>query len=62
MIENVQKPVFYHGFGMARLNLETFSQVGGVYIDRLFNLGFDFQLDSFEISNNTWARIRFLSH
>ena len=27
MIQNTQKTVFYHGFGMLKLNLETFFQV-----------------------------------
>lgn len=27
MIQNTQHPIFYHGFGMAVMNLETFLQV-----------------------------------
>lgn len=27
MIQNTQKTVFYHGFGMLKLNLETFRKV-----------------------------------
>lgn len=27
MIENTQRPIFYHGFNMIKLNLETFGKV-----------------------------------
>lgn len=27
MIANIQQPLFYHGFGVAKLNLETFKKV-----------------------------------
>lgn len=30
MIANAQKPVFYHGFGIVTLNLETFTKVSKI--------------------------------
>lgn len=30
MIGNTQKPIYYHGFGFAILNLETFTQVSSI--------------------------------
>lgn len=30
MIENTQRPLYYHGFGIAVLNLETFTKVSGI--------------------------------
>lgn len=27
MIENIQRPLYYHGFGLAILDLETFTRV-----------------------------------
>lgn len=34
MIGNAQKPLNYHGFGVAVLNLETFSKVNELFIKR----------------------------
>lgn len=33
MIANTQKPIYYHGFGVTILNLETFCQVIEIRID-----------------------------
>lgn len=35
MIGNGQQPLFYHGFGIAVLNLETFSKVRGTIINQI---------------------------
>lgn len=31
MIGNAQRPVYYHGFGVAILNMETFSKVSDIF-------------------------------
>lgn len=37
VIKNMQKPIFYDGFGIARLNLETFSNVSFNLINYIDN-------------------------
>lgn len=32
MIENMQRPLYYHGFGMVILDLETFTKVSYIYL------------------------------
>lgn len=37
MIENMQKPLYYHGFGIVNLDLETFAKVSVFYITFVLN-------------------------
>lgn len=35
MIANIQKPIYYYGFRLAILNLETFTKVSDTYLDMI---------------------------
>lgn len=37
MIQNAQRPCFYHGFGMAILNLETFTKVSLIFVTHILD-------------------------
>lgn len=59
MITNAQTPLYYHGFGVAVLNLETFTKVIAVEIaDFLFPESFSF-LIRFFVTDRTIFRIFF---
>lgn len=55
MIKNAQKPIFYHGFGMAVLNLETFSKVSTFQMKIKFFYYFSVFSSSKQSSHITWC-------